>query len=98
VALGSYSKDYIETYAQERIRAIIGAFEDLESHRMRLDAELAAGTLNGPDYYPPGDQVAQADKTNLLGALDDFHTLYQGIQGTADLAQLNYLRYAAFLL
>ena len=97
MTLGTFTRGSEETQAQARIKDILDAFEALSRMRDRMAAEFAAGTLDGPDFYPPGDPVAQKDKGNLLGALDDMHAVYQGLLGVP-LPTLNYMRYASFLL
>lgn len=97
MTLGTFTRGSEETQAQARIKDILDAFDALSRMRDRMAAEFAAGTLDGPDFYPVGDPKAQADKANLLGALDDLHAVYLGLRGSP-LPTLNYMRYANFLL
>jgi len=60
-------------YLAEQLTSLNNQAEEL---RDRLAAELAAGTLDGPDFYPASDPVAQADKGNLLGFLDNMHDVW----------------------
>lgn len=95
--IGNFTKANIEAQASEILKNSLALFEAAEQLRSRCDAELAAGTFDSSDFYPVDDPKAQTDKANLLGALDDWHAVYQGIQGGV-LPQANYLRYVSFLI
>jgi hypothetical protein len=91
--LGNFTRPNIEAEACEIAKNILSLFDQAEKLRSRCAAELAAGTLDSPGFYQ-GDAT---DKANILGALDDMHTIHGAIGGAA-LPQLDYTRYINFLI
>lgn len=76
MALGTFTKAAIELRAVELAEQLMSTMSQIEELRSRLASELAAGTLNGADFYPASDPAATADKANLMGFCDDMHNIW----------------------
>jgi len=74
--LGGLVKSDLENRGIALANELTATFARVDDLRDRLASELAAGTLDGADFYPPGDPVAQQDKTNLLGFCDNMHQIW----------------------
>jgi hypothetical protein len=84
VTIGNFTRHNIETLASDRINTAIAALSELATMRARIDAEFAAGTLDGDDFYPAADPKAQTDKANILGAYDQAAATYAWLTGRGD--------------
>lgn len=71
MSLGGMTRERVEARAADQSNTILQALFNLASLRQRMVAENAAGNLDGPEWY----QGAAADKTNVLGALDQWFAI-----------------------
>jgi hypothetical protein len=94
--LGNFTRANLEARAADRIGVALQALSDLDQLRGRVAAELAAGTLDKPEFY--GSDAL--DKANIVGALDQAHAIYQWLTGKGNVAAPagDPLTYAAFLV
>jgi hypothetical protein len=99
MTLGNFTRAYLETRAADRLDVALQAFRDLETLRTRVTAELAAGTLDLPEFYG-GTPPDPADKANIVGALDQAHATYLWLTGGGTVAAPagDPLAYAKFLI
>ena len=76
MAIGGLTRQMLESkaaYLAEQLTLINSQVDNL---RDRCAEELAAGTLDGPDFYPVTNPANAVDKANLLGFLDDMHNIW----------------------
>jgi hypothetical protein len=76
MAIGALTRQALEQRGVALAEALSDTMANVDQLRDRLAAELAAGTLDGPDFYPTSDPVATQDKANLLGFCDDMHQIW----------------------
>jgi hypothetical protein len=78
MTLGDFSRAYLEQTAANHINNIMQSMSALVTLQQRMDSELAAGTLDSPDFY--GNDTT-ADKANIVGALNEAAALYAWLTG-----------------
>lgn len=98
MSLGATTRQSAEARAADQINTILQALFNIDQLRRRIAGELAAGTLELPEWYG-GDT---ADKSNFVGALDQMGALYRWIEDEAHpspgvAAGADPLSYARFL-
>ena len=76
MALGGLTRQDLEARGIALANELADTFARVDKLRDRLAAELAAGTLDGADFYPPADAKAQVDRGNLIGFCDNMHTIW----------------------
>jgi hypothetical protein len=100
MALGNFTRQYLESRAADRVGVALQALADLDALRNRTAAELAAGTLDTAEFYGSGAPHDATDKANIVGALDQAHAIYQWLVGGGLVAAPagDPLAYAKFLI
>ena len=95
--LGNFTRAYLEQRAADQINTAIQALANLAVLDSRLDAELAAGTLDTPDFY--GDDTTN-DKANIVGAVSEAAAIYAWLTGNGQVTAPagDPLAYGKFLL
>ena len=99
MALGTFTRGSFEAQAAQIADRLIATLHDAQELRGRAVKELAAGTLDGTDFYA----TDPTDKANILGALDDMNSIGNAVltaNGSLPAlgAGVDYLRYIGFLL
>jgi hypothetical protein len=89
MTIGNFTRANLENTVSGLASDWIDLFNRAEKLRSRCAAELAAGTLDGADFY--GSDAP--DKANVLGALDDIHAVYQAVQNLQALPAKDYRLY-----
>lgn len=97
MALANFTRTYLEQRAADQINTALQALANLASLNARVSAELAAGTLDSPDFYG-GDTTS--DKANIVGALNEAAAIYEWLNGSGNVPAPtgDPLSYGKFLL
>jgi hypothetical protein len=104
--LGNFSRAYLEQTAANNINTALQALANLASLNARMNAELAAQTLDTPAFYgedpadPAGHPADPTDKANIVGALNESAAIYAWLNGNGQVAAPSGdpLAYGKFLL
>jgi hypothetical protein len=92
MTLGTFTRASLEADAGQLAEQLFSTFAQLERLRGRAQAELAAGTLDGTEFY----QASPNDKAHILAFLDDMHDVYSAVNG-APLVTKDYTANAKYL-
>lgn len=97
MTLANFTRASLEQRAADQINTAIQALANLAQLNARMSAELAAGTLDTPDFYG-GDTTS--DKANIVGALNEAAEIYAWLTGNGQVAAPagDPLAYGKFLL
>jgi hypothetical protein len=95
--LGNFTRAYLEQSAASQINTAVQALANLAVLNSRLNAELAAGTLDTDAFY--GTDTTN-DKANIVGALTEAAEIYAWLTGNGQVAAPagDPLAYGKFLL
>lgn len=85
MTVGSITRQQIEARLSNDISDLVTILNRLAVLNDRINAELAAGTLDGPDFYggTPGDPDAKAA---VVGAYNEAAAMYQWLLGGGTVA------------
>lgn len=96
MSLNNFTRAQLEARAADQLALFLTAAWNLNELNERVSAELAAGTLDTADFY----QSDQADKANIVGALNQAGATYAWLTGKGQVAAPSGdpLAYAQFLI
>ena len=85
MALAGFTRQYLEAVAHDQINTAVQALQNLAMLNARMNAELAAGTLDSPDFYganeTTGAPADTEDKANIVGAVNEAAAIYGWLLG-----------------
>ena len=85
MTIGNFTRQTLEATAADRLNTAIAALASLAQLDQRVQAELAAGTLDTADFYLNDT----ADKSTIVGMLDQAGQTYAWLVGKGLVAPPN---------
>lgn len=85
MTVGNITRQEIESRLSNDISDLVTILNRLAVLNTRIGAELAAGTLDGPDFYGGTDPDPNA-KAAVVGAYNEAQALYQWLLGGGQVA------------
>jgi hypothetical protein len=86
--IGDFTRQRAEQRAIDQMNTAIAALFNLSQLAQRVRAELAAGTLDMPDWYgdpaDPANTEGQRNRADFVGAMDEALAIFGWLMGGGD--------------